>query len=206
MLKDEMVEIEQFEKIQAYFKNLIRKKHKILLWQNPDNIHRIKAYVSFKRVDGKKFELVFTPKKGKFEFDGRLPIYFYSQKRTALFKNMIFFNSPYSLVIKLPDFLMLKNLRKQNREEPEGEMVEIQLKEDNFSNISQFKSKLLDRCEGGFAFRSSLNNVIRFQVGHKIEFKFETMPNPVKGEIVAINKVKNQGRSFNRISVRKLTV
>lgn len=202
---EQMVEVEGFDSIQNLFANLAQTRNRIILWQNLGGPSRIKGYAGFKKVDLKNSELIFLPRKGFFEFNGNLPIYFYSQRRTAIFKNSIFYNSHHQIVIKMPEFLLLKNLRQESRE-PFNEMVSFMFGEDNNGKESWFKSEMIDRSVGGFSFKSSINNVIKFKAGQKIEFKFNGMPNYRTGEIVNISPyVSSQlDQKFLRISVKML--
>lgn len=205
MFQDEMVEIEKSDKIQNLFVNLLREKNKIVLWQNIDNIHRIKKAVCFRKFDTKKSELEFLPKKGQFKFDVQLPIYFYSKKKTTIFKNGIFFNSQFNLIVKAPELVMLKNIRKEKRESCLNSLVSFMFGEDNYGRDSWFKAKMIDRSAGGFSFKTSIGNVIKFKVGQKLQFKFDSMEIYVEGKIVNVVSYFEDGKKFKRISVRKLS-
>lgn len=202
---DEMVEVDQTQKIQCLFINLLKIKNRILLWQNCSEVKRVMKHVQFRKYDASKSELIFWPKDGLFSFDAKKPVYFYSYKRTTIFKNMIYFNSNYNLVIKTPGLILLKNIRKDDRQNVEGQLVSFMFGEDNIGRGSWFKAKMIDRSQGGFSFISSLSNIIKFKPGQKLEFQFSGMDGYRKGEIVNVGIFLDQNnKKLKRVSVKML--
>lgn len=204
MLKDEMVKIDHTEKIEVYLKNLVRRKNNILLWQNVDNIRRVRSRVRLKRVDLKNGEIIFVPQQGIFSFDSKLPVYFYAKLRTGLFKNMIFFNSVHRIVVKLPDMLLLKNMRQIPRDIVQDEMADILMKANNFNRMPRFRAILIDRSPNGFAFKSSYGNVVKFKVGDQLEFKFSGMADFLNAMVVGVIEMSTSEGKYFRISVKRV--
>lgn len=208
MKKYQMVEINQSESIKNLFVKLSRTKNRITLWQNVDNIHRHWRIVEFKKIDLRKNEMIFVPKKGMLDFDVRHPIYFYSLKRTTIFKDHIFYNSQLSLAIKLPEKIMMENKRDKERiADTSGSYVKLFYGDKVFGNRDAwFKSPLLDRSEGGFSFKSSLNNVLKFQQGHELDFQFVGMEHFARGVIkyVTTHVSDDLKEKYYRIGVKVL--
>lgn len=204
MFQDEMIRMQLQEQINTLFSTLLRKKNKIILWQNIDNIHRIKKSAHFKRLDIKKSELEFLPKKGVFSFDTRLPIYFFSEKRNTIFKNMIYFNNNFNMVVKVPEFIMLQNIRKSERARCNDLKVEFMFGEDNYGKDSWFKAQMLDLSKDGFSFKSNIGNIVNFKVGNRLSFKFKGMEGYALGEIVGVAKIINGDEKYNRVCVKRL--
>lgn len=96
---------------------------------------------------------------------------------------------------------MLRNVRQEARELCD-EMVSFMFGEDVNNRDFWFKSPMIDRSVGGFSFKTSINNVIKFKVGQKIQFKFKTMGSYASAVIVNVNQLSD-GRSL-KISVKNL--
>lgn len=208
MDKDTMVSLEENQNIKNLLHNLFKsKKSQITLWQNVDNVHRVWKTVQFKKIDVEKEELIFIPRRGLFDFSGKLPIYFYAKDKTTIFKNHIYYNSKTNIAVKIPHLIMLKNIREHNRkvvDEEKKEYVRIFYGKDLMKgNGTYFKSQLVDYSFGGFAFKSSFNNVIKFEKGAKIEFRFENMNDFRVGKItnVSLNLTSDLRHNFYRIGV-----
>lgn len=196
----EMVRVESRESIFTLFKHLSKINPFITLWQNLGEPSRRKHLVTLKKLDEHKQEMIFYPKGDYFSFDSTHPIYFFSPKRTTIFKNRIFYNSSYQLAIKVPEIIMIRNVRNQPRNESD-EMVHFMFGDERISKDCWFKSPLLDRSVGGLSFRSSINNIIKFKTGQKIKYRFESMPKYILGEIV--NVVELGDPPYNKICVKK---
>ena len=97
MLMDEMIELVNSQNIKTLITRLARMKNQITLWQNPKDERRLWKTVHIKKYDLKTNEIQFYPKVGMFEFDVRYPIYFYSYKRTTIFKRNIYYKKQHSL-------------------------------------------------------------------------------------------------------------
>ena len=194
-----MIWVERSDKINNHFTKLTRKKTKVTLWQNINDIHRIKKQAIIKRVDLKKSEMIFLPKNGLFDFSSQLPIYFLSKKKITIFKKDIFFNSTLNLVVKIPEKIMLLNKRDQDRKVfLEKEMVELMLED------TLFKSELMDFSTGGFAFKSSFHNIIRFQKGQVLDYCFGEQAGKVKVVDVTTEIAENLREKYFRVGVKKI--
>lgn len=207
MFMDEMIELANSQNIKTLITRLARVKNQITLWQNPKDVERLWKTVHIKRYNLKNNEIQFYPRTGMFNFDVRYPIYFYSIKRTAIFKNSIFFNSKLTLTIKAPDTLLLKNLRVESREDLRlgGESVGLFYGDKYLaSRQSWFKASLIDRSLSGFSFKSSLHNILRFKEGDPIDFRFEGMEVFKSGVIssVTTQEVKGQKQKYFRVGVK----
>lgn len=208
MDEDSMVSLSQKENIKNLLHNILKSfKPKITLWQNINDVRRIWKIVSFKKIDVEREELVFIPRQGLFQFDSKLPIYFYAKDKTTIFKNMIFYNSSTNIAIKTPELIMLKNIRLCPRRivtDDKKEFVRIFYGKDLIKgNGTYFKSQLVDYSEKGFAFKSSLNNVIKFEKGSEIEFRFENMNDFRLGVIsnVSVHLTSDLRHNYYRIGV-----
>ena len=209
MIQQDMIEINQSDKIQALFTNLVNKKTKILLWQCLDSGHRVKHEAILKEYNWKKDELSFPPKGDVFSFNVSSPIYFYSNKRTTIFKNQIYFNSQFKLAVKTPENLLLRNLRLKQRDSGGDELVSLLFGESIKGSDSFFKAGLIDRGVGGFSFQYSPRSVLRLKRGQKLNFKFKTMGNYSFCEIVDIvpfRSTDNPNLPLNRICTKLITV
>lgn len=184
-------------------------KTKILLWQCLDSVHRIKHEAILKEFNWKKDELSFLPKGDVFSFNISSPIYFYSNKRTTIFKKQIFFNSQFKLAVKTPENLLLKNLRLKHRDSAEDELVSLLYNESIKGSESFFKARMIDRSPGGFSFQYSPRSVLRFKRGQKLNFKFKSMGSYSFCEIVDIVPFRSSGNPnlpLNRICTKWITV
>ena len=117
---------------------------------------------------------------------------------------MIFFNSNYNLAIKIPETVLLKNIRKQERQKVDQEMVSLAYEHKDAVQESRFRAYLIDRSLGGFSFKSSLNNVFKSKAGQNIEFKFGGMETYSSAIIVDISMCINasEGTKFNRVCLK----
>lgn len=173
--QDEMVRVKSQYEINNLFISLTKKTRKLTLWQNVDNIHRLCSGAMVQKVDLDKEELIFLPTKSLFQFQASLPLYFLDRSRILIFKNHIFYNSEYKLVVKLPKSALLKNKRVCVRQDVKNEELYVQysygMGKDTALEQLSLKSKLLDYNEQGLAFKSSLSNIVQFIVGGSIRVK-----------------------------------
>jgi hypothetical protein len=151
--QDEMVRVKSSYQISNLFSSLPQRKGKLTLWQNIDNIHRVCSAAFVQKVDLNKEEIIFLPTKNLFKFQTSLPLYFLDRSRILIFKNHIFYNSDYKLVVKLPKVAMLKNKRVKQRNDVKDETLYVQYTYGMGQNTSleelNLKSRLLDYNEEG---------------------------------------------------------
>lgn len=209
MTQDEMVRVKSNYQINNLFSSLPRKRGKLTLWQNIDNVHRICSGAIVQKVDLNKEEIEFLPAKGLFKFQSTFPLYFLDRSRILIFKNHIFYNSEYKIVVKLPKTAMLKNKRALIRKDVKSENLFVQYsygmgRNSNLQELS-LKSKLLDFNEQGLAFKSSLSNIVEFVVGGDIKIKsFSDQSKELDGYINYITTVTDSKtmQPYYRVGVK----
>ncbi len=79
MFQDKMISLADSYELSNLLIGLTHQQNSVTLWQNLDSACRICKDSSLVKVNIKKEEMEFFPKKGEFNFDSRLPIYFLIQ-------------------------------------------------------------------------------------------------------------------------------
>lgn len=170
-----MISLTTKYEVKNLFLEAFQRTKSVILWQQVDNIvHRRSCISKIKRVDLNKDELILIPIKGTYDFNSQLPLYFYSKRKTLIFKNSIYFNEPFKLIVKFPQKIMITNLRASSRsviDSKDGLYVKYHFGHTADEQAINMKSQLLDYSDNGLAFKSSLSNIIKFVKGDAIKIQ-----------------------------------
>ncbi len=175
---EQMKEIIGLSEIQYLISHLSKANSQITLWQKLDDYHkRVSHKAILVKFHELQSELEFIPKRGDFKFSSKYPLYLVSAHRLILLKAQIAYNSNSKLIIKIPNYLLIKESRTEVREEFRNKDVYIEYthtpEKDLFLEHQFHRAKLLDLSSSGLAFRSSKNNIVRFQKGDKLFIRTE---------------------------------
>jgi hypothetical protein len=172
---DDMISINSFGSISNLFIHMTATPCRVTLWQNIDNIHRVRAFARLAKIDVEAEEIEFTPRKGVFDFKSAIPLYFWGKRSNTIFKTNIRYNSDLKIVIKLPKDIMIQDSRSEPRLNYTSEELYVQYmyggQRDSNLDYMKLKSRLLDLSDNGLSFKSSLNNIVRFREGDKLRIE-----------------------------------
>ena len=192
------------EEVLPLLGHLTKSNSQITLWQRPiDDVKRISQKAILVKINEHHNELEFLSKRGEFRFSSKLPLYLVSANRMIILKSFIIYNSLQKLVIKIPSLLMLKNSRQNPRQNYAGKEVYIEYShgtEKDFSHDYKFhKAKLLDLGSQGLSFKSSKNNIIRFNKGDKIFIRSdeEGLMSEITGHVLYVDKDLSKAKADN---------
>ncbi len=137
--------------ISEILKNLPHQK-KITLWQSLD-MRKDYLQVKLAKIDEEKAVLKFFTKDSKhaFKFDSKKYLYFYEAKRTFIFKSKISFQSAFELELRIPEFIMIEDLRQEVRRSGILEQLYVQFKCSHPNALGVMEKKVLDYGTGGFS-------------------------------------------------------
>ncbi|MGE3609309.1 MAG: hypothetical protein AB7I27_06955 [Bacteriovoracaceae bacterium] len=191
------------------FQHLVDEKNKHLLWQHSkDTSKKIVIHSKISNLNISNNEMTLHPEKGEFKFNNRSYLYFYSLHRSILFKATILYHSHFKIVIRLPEMIMLPNSRVQERKVFSNDQV-IRYVHNSEKNSTYHQlylnSKLLDLSENGLSFKSSISNIVKFNIGDKLLVKMPEQQSILReAEIRYITKVTSLRplENFLRVGVK----
>lgn len=164
-----MTRLNEPDELVNVLSHLNSRPNKILLWQNVNGKERrITQNARISKILFPQDEMILNPTRGEFQFHFGSYIYFFGLNRTTIFKATVLYHSRLKLVIRLPKQIMLANSRTEIREDLSMKDRMIELIHHAHTSSPFFISKLLDRSQNGFSFRSSLNNIVSFKKKDRI--------------------------------------
>ena len=190
----DLTHIESEAQIAKILARLSFKKSLIYLWQTPETIQRIGMRSRFYKFDFENGDLEFFPYEGEFEFNGRLPIYFYSKRKTIIFKSFTKYNSHHKIVLSSPKKIILNNSRLNPREDLSNKNTFIRyghyLNAKTSYEYYPMKSRVLDISQKGLSIQTSMNTILKYHVGDFIRVQTDNGM-PATGKIKYVTKQKD---------------
>lgn len=169
MLKDQLIRLDDPAQLSNVFLHIYQKPNRILLWQNiEEKGQRICQNARINKVLLSQDEMILYPAKGEFNFSPHRYLYFFGFNRTTIFKSPILYHSRLKMVLRLPKEVLLANSRGEKRMEFLQSERSIELIHHAYQEHPFALMKLLDLSSGGFSFKSSFHNVLRFKKKDRI--------------------------------------
>ena len=211
-IQEGFIKIEDPKEIEYCFFHLSKNKNRLIIWQHIDNdAHRESVKCKILKFDREKMEVQLAPIKGIFDLNSMIKIYLYIPSPYLICKNFIYHNSPYKMTIKLPKAVLIKNKRDNPRENllEKKQFFHFKYNFDKNTTLGErtHKSQLIDMSENGLAFKSSINNIIKFHKGNLIKVEHPNERNKfLMAEIVHITKTIDiwTNQSFFKVGVQYL--
>ena len=208
MMEEQLVEVHEESAIKNILVSMASEKSKILLWQPVHSGKRVESEASLIRFLPDKKEIIFVPTNEPFAFDNTTQLYCVARGNTVLFKQEIFHNSSYKLIINSPTSIMIRDKRSEPRTVlfDDNISLEYHYGEATFEVTEKFpfRSKIVDISEGGLSFLSRLENVQRFRPGDQLSLRLPFETNRViNGRVCYISSVKAEDKKLlSRVGIQ----
>jgi hypothetical protein len=118
--------------------------------------------------------LEITPKKKDHSFDSKLPVYFYAQHRTSIFKTKIVFNSNFKVILKWPDNFLIGDERDMPRSyNRKNKIITFNLRINNHID-KEFQKPIIDDSALGLSIRVPYNEIQYFDEGAVVKINYKS--------------------------------